>query len=290
MEEIDTKLDKFSSILDHLCSSIETLKSSNDEILHRIEKVEDKTNNLAHGRNSQSPVGADDLVLGPTGSGSLHVHDDHHRINQRQNTAEDILDLQADFLALKDALQKIKLPADYLLNESKAGIRKEDLGTLNVLSKSARYSEVALKLLSKTQVDGHVSEADIKQLVTIHAAHMRYLQDEYANLVVHGIYPKEIAQMFRSLQKNTSGLSTEALKNLKLAVEVTSQQVQAHSSNSTGASYRSSQRVRSRGNYFGSRGRGQSHDIFDQFAPPRFNRFLQSNPANSASNMSHDEN
>lgn len=281
MAEIEAKLEKFSSILDHLCSSIDSLKSSNGQILDRLEKVEYRTDNLAQGRNSQSPVGADDLVPGPTigHTGSLHVHD------HCTGTAEDIPDLQSEFLSLKDALQKIKLPADYLLNESKAGIRKEDQGTLNVLSKSARYSEVALKLLSTVEADGN--DADIKQLVTIHAAHIRYLQDEYANLVVHGKYPKETAQMFRSLQKNTSGLNTDALKNLKLAVEVT-QQAQTHSGYNTGGSYRSSQRGRGRGNYFGRRGRTQSQDMFDQFAP-RFNRFPQSNPANSASNTSHDE-
>ena len=146
---------------------------------------------------------------------------------------------------------------------------------MNILSKSARFSEVALKLLS-TLTESNTSESDLKHLLTIHVAHIRYLQDEYAHLVVQGKYPKETAQMFRSLQRHTSGLNSEALKNLKLAVEVTgsSQQAQQGQFNN---SFRS-QRGRGRGSFF-QRGRGRgapSSDMYGRFVQ---NRVPQQNSA-----------
>ena len=165
-------------------------------------------------------------------SGASFVPLTKSKVKGDLSTAEDTPDLQAGFFALEDALQKVKLPSSYLLNDSKAGIRKEDQGTLNVIAKFARYSEVALKLLT-TLNEGNVAESDLTHvLFTMHAAHIRYLQDEYANLV------RQTAQMFRSLERNTSGLNSEALKNLKLAVEVTGQQSQIHQGNS-GTSSRS---------------------------------------------------
>ena len=105
-------------------SSVDSLKCSYDQILDRLEKVEYKTEQVAHGCDFQSPSGADDRVFGPA-TGKLT--DEHYHKKTHQGTAEALPDLQADFNALKDALQKIKFPSEYLLNDSKAGIRKDDL-------------------------------------------------------------------------------------------------------------------------------------------------------------------
>ena len=218
------------------------MKSSHAQVLDRLEKIEDNSSGLAQGCDLQPPfAGGDDLAPGPAAACTNDI-DDSHRIHST-TTAEGIPDLQGDFLSLKDAVQKIKIPSDFLLNESKAGIRREDQGTLNILAKSARYSEVGLKLLS-TLTESNITDADIKQLMTIHAAHVRFLQDEYAHLVVLGKYPKETAQVFRSLQRNTSGLNAEALHNLKLAVEVTPQSSNINSAGTSSGNYRSQRRWR----------------------------------------------
>ena len=238
MEELTEKFDKFSEIL-------HDIKCVNGDILNRLDRVEAETKSLAHGRDLhdiETHRGASCLDPGPAlADGKKPDFECTAEGSPAQQQ-----DLQAEFATLKDALQKVKLPADLILNESKSGIRKDDQHTLTILGRSARYSEVALKLMSTWSSANEVTESDLKQIISIHYAHMRFLQDEYANLVVLGKYPKETAQMFRSLQKNTSGLSSEALKNLKLAVEVTAQsQTQVNSSPSTG-----------RGRGFFGRGRG----------------------------------
>ena len=85
MGEIEAKLDKFSSILERLGSSVDSLKCSNDQILNRLEKVEYKTEQVAHGRDFQSPCGADDRVFGP---GTDKFTDEHYHQKTHQGTAE----------------------------------------------------------------------------------------------------------------------------------------------------------------------------------------------------------
>ena len=103
---------------------------------------------------------------------------------------------------------------------------------------SKRLEEFSMTLLASKQGPASQQRDDDVSLLPqgFVLLHIRYLQDEYANLVVLGKYPKETAQMFRSLQQNTSGLNSEVLRNLKLAVEVTGQQSQVQQGNSSTSS------------------------------------------------------
>ena len=60
-------------------------------------------------------------------------------------------DIQGDFQSLKDALSRIKLPADFRLNETRQGIRRNDQPLFSALSKCARYNETLVKLLTTLQ-------------------------------------------------------------------------------------------------------------------------------------------
>ncbi|KAJ8019578.1 hypothetical protein HOLleu_41227 [Holothuria leucospilota] len=94
------------------------------------------------------------------------------------------------------------------------------------------------------------------------------------------------SQTFRSLQRNTSGLNADALKNLKLVTAISSAGLhQQTTSNQRDSSYRPTSQSSWRGSYnpgrqgFRGRGRGNNSyynsnynynhnvsDVFDQFA------------------------
>lgn len=57
-------------------------------------------------------------------------------------------DIRSEFGAIKDALTKIKLPADLRLCDSRQGIRRSAETTYNILSRCARYAETSNCLLS----------------------------------------------------------------------------------------------------------------------------------------------
>ena len=59
------------------------------------------------------------------------------------------------------------------------------------------------------------------QPVVAVAVGIHTVDDEYAALVVQNKFNSDTAQMFRSLQQNTSGLSSSALQDLKLASSLT---------------------------------------------------------------------
>lgn len=137
------------------------------------------------------------------------------------------VDAQEDFQSIKDSLQKVKLPPELKLNESKQGIKREDQQTLNVLSRTARYAETTLKLLSTFDDIPFNESVDNKlaQIVKIQQAQICYLRDEYASLIVQSKFDKATSQTFRALQKNTSGLNAQALQNLKLASAISASSV-----------------------------------------------------------------
>ena len=109
---------------------------------------------------------------------------------------------------------------------SQAEYKREDQQALQILSKSARYADLEI---TRNSV-GNITQTDLKQLFMIQIAHIRYLQDKYAALVVQGKFDKQTSHMFRALWKNTSGLSSSALANLKIASEISnSAAAQGHS-------------------------------------------------------------
>ena len=67
-------------------------------------------------------------------------------------------------------------------------------------------------------------------------SHMRYLQEEFTTLQVGGQYDLQTKAVFRSLQRNTSNLTSEGIENLKTVVS-TSQPMQVSTNNQQGRGF-----------------------------------------------------
>ena len=131
-------------------------------------------------------------------------------------------DIQKEYEGIRDSL--IVLPPYFKVNDSATGIKAESKATLKVLSKTARYTEMGLKLLStfKKADDGTyvISDNEIGALYTILSAESQFLQSEYAQLVVKGSFDDETARLFRSLESNNALFTDQALRNVRIAAEL----------------------------------------------------------------------
>jgi hypothetical protein len=118
--------------------------------------------------------------------------------------------------------------------------------------------------------------ANLQPVVETLDANIRYLQDEFAALLVKGRFDQTTAQYFRSLQRNNSAFDSQSLQNVRIAAELSSV-----SKPNTTASYSSTCRGNrsyySRGSYFGNQGgRGQffgQRDSFHTLRGPSYPRF-----------------
>ena len=279
LHQINAKIDKILDKSYSLSFAVQNLDG-------RIADIEQKqTVNVSVPSNSQTTtrIGANTKIRKPTSTFEYFSRD----ILDHSPDAEELtsVDCQEDFNTIKDCVQKIKLPPDLKLNESKQGIRRDDQQVLSVISRSARYAETALKVLS-TFDDGAGSEsADIKlsQLIKIQQAQISYLRDEYANLIVQSKFDKSTSQTFRALQKNTSGLNAQALQNLKLASAISAsasaparEQTAPRRDNSTTNNWRGNYGGGGRRNFFRGRGRGYTHNNYSQ--PDSFEQMAQRGP------------
>ena len=165
-------------------------------------------------------------------------------------------DIQCDFKALKDSLVKVRLHSDLCVNDSRTGIKREDQGAYDVLVKAARYVETSLKVLDNIQQAGDVTQQDLENLALCGLAQVRYLQDEYSALVVQGTCSKDIGRLFRSFRRNTSGLTEDAIDDLRNASQVAA----AMQPQQNSQQYQPQRQGRSSGRGFrfqNGRGRGQ---------------------------------
>jgi hypothetical protein len=110
-----------------------------------------------------------------------------------------VQDIQGEFQALRDSLARIQLPSDLKLNDSRQGIRRNDHGTLNVITKCARYNETLVKLLTTIDPGTEVLQSTSDQLFVIAYAQNRFLQDEYASLIVNSQFDSNTAKLFRAM-------------------------------------------------------------------------------------------
>ncbi|KAJ8030285.1 hypothetical protein HOLleu_26650 [Holothuria leucospilota] len=304
LDEVNENLNKILSNSDSTSRCIQDL----DQRLSELEKNVEKPGQLPHREskaarpNSNAFVhsqSTDDNITGVntnTNVGAAQerdsvTHDGDFLEHSPDQNLVTTANYQEEFQSIRDSLSRLKLPNDLKLNESKQGIRREDQQTLAVLSRCGRYTDTTLKALAAI---GEISEEapreflenELAQIIKIQQAQIKYLQDEYANLVVQSKFDKTTSQTFRSLQRNTSGLNANALKNLKLATAISSAGLhQQTTSNQRDSSYRPTSQSSWRGSYnpgrqgFRGRGRGNNSyynsnynynhnvsDVFDQFA------------------------
>ncbi|XP_021358662.1 lactase-phlorizin hydrolase-like, partial [Mizuhopecten yessoensis] len=125
------------------------------------------------------------------------------------------VDIQGGFNAIKDSVAKNQLPAEIRLHESRQEVQLSDQPAFNVISKCGRYAETAV--LDAKEPGEVITQEKLEQLFTVSFAQLKYLQDEYASIVVSGHYDATTSKLLRSLQRNTSGLNTESLEALRSA-------------------------------------------------------------------------
>ena len=134
-------------------------------------------------------------------------------------------DIQGEFAAIRDSLQRVKLPSDIRLNDSnKQGVRRQDHPTANILIKCARYIETLFKILSQCSIESSQAPQDLKEsldtLFTVCLANIRYIQEEYASIIVQGTFDHVTTKMFKSLQKNNSVFSPQQVEILQNAASI----------------------------------------------------------------------
>ena len=172
-------------------------------------------------------------------------------------------EIQEDFNSVKSSTDKVILPPSLKVHDSRSGIKKDDQQTLNVITKCSRYIETALKLISRSK-EG--SPLDIEQLLVCLIAQIKYLQDEYAALLVKGKFDQPTAQLLRSLQRNNSGFDNQSINNVRIAAELASIAQSSPQSHSRSQNYYSCGRGGFnrgyRGNYRGFGSFRGNRDIF----------------------------
>ena len=163
-------------------------------------------------------------------------------------------DLQKEFSAIRDTLQKVKLQSNCRLNESPMGIKKQDKPTFNVLQRNARYLETALKLIQVASSDSKLSDIDFNQyliqLEVVLRAGIDFNQQEYQALLVGSQFDPTTTKFFRVMQRSENCFTPQALVQLKLAAEITSasQHTQQQQRQPYNGGYRGGQ-ARQRGGY-----------------------------------------
>ena len=216
LQKIDSVFKALDERLDSTVVQIKQLKDSNQLFHERIERLENKSSDKEELHSASGARGA-----------TAKTVDDYTTLGPEEPTLA-TEDIQSEFAAVKDTLTKVKLPADLRLCDSRQGIRRSDQTTYNILARCGRYAETSIKLLSSIN-EGNIDEDSVQQLFTIQLAQIRYLQEEYSALVVQSQFDDSTARIFRSLQKNTSGLTPEALQQLKTATALAAVKPQQNS-------------------------------------------------------------
>ena len=137
----------------------------------------------------------------------------------RNNSSEDC---QGEFVSIRDTVTNVKLPAEVRLNDaSKQGVRRNDHPQANVLIKCARYAETILKLLAvRAENSDEEADGNLESIFKVTMAQMKYIQDEYAGLLVQGTFDSTTSKLFKSMQKNSTALSPHHIGILQSAATI----------------------------------------------------------------------
>ena len=133
----------------------------------------------------------------------------------RRSVLGSISEVQAECRAVRDSVSKVKLPPDLVVGDSRAGVSRADLPKFHVIQKSARYQEAVLKLLSTCDP----GDTAVAQISSVSPAHLRFLQEEYRQLLVSSLFDDGTA-VFSNLQQNPAAFTQNSLDNLQRAVSI----------------------------------------------------------------------
>ena len=190
------------------------LKSLLTDIQERLSALEIKS---TVSQPEENVPGDDNLDLGPT-AGATGVQPDPDLVGDPAEAVDTCAshrltnDILKDFDRVKDCLAKVTLPSN--------------LKVQDIIPKSARFAETSLKQLSvisacqqedKTVV---VSNEELAALFTISAAQIRFLQSEFASLVVRNTFDEETSRLLKSFENHASAFNSSSLQNLRIAADL----------------------------------------------------------------------
>ena len=199
--------------------------------------------------------GATAGALSPTDSTSQRVID---------SSATELLE---EFVVIKDSLKHLRLPKEVKSQLRKDSIKREGQTSYAIITKCIDFAETTIRLLMRLSPKQELQPEQIYEFWIIQMCQIRYLQDEFANLQVQGRFDKldpNIAGIFRSLQKQTSGFNETQLDLLHKSIDIAgaASKHPQHSQNS-----RWPQNTRGRPGFYRGQSAGQgqrSGDVFSQ--------------------------
>ena len=250
-------MDKINERLDEVLEKLAISRKETSEIVKRLDKLEceaeEEPNQANFGGQAQSYSG---LSFGAPMHRAPNAHDTRTHAAAASTNIEEASSatIQQDFQVVKDALQRVKLPQDLKVEDSRQGIQRKDQARFNVVQKCARFAETSVKLLSTVNAQS-ISEADLKDLCTIQIAQLRYLQEEHSMCLVNNNFGEGVEKIYRNFRRNTSAFPPEAIEALQAAVTLNTAQAQAPRGRGNRGPY--NYRGAGRGFYSGT-GRGAS--------------------------------
>jgi hypothetical protein len=141
----------------------------------------------------------------------------------------DPLVLQQEFQSIKQKLSSVSLNPDYRLTPSSKGVKGKDQPVSNVLSSSARYTEVNLKLLSKLQhleFENPMVNETLADLLVVNIAHIQWIVKRYGQLFIKGHLGPTTGALLEVLDNNPSMFPESTVRNAQTAAQLAALQPQ----------------------------------------------------------------
>jgi hypothetical protein len=260
--------EKIVSRLDKIDENIRLLTSGQSSIESRVSSIERQCHMNNFGEESQ------------TGSSWRQYGGVDSRILQSEPpiSSEPPLspDVQGEFQSIKDSVQKVQLPPEYRVNDAgnRSGIKKTDQVWANSIARSARYVETSLKLMasaSGSSASSDIKQEDVEKLFVVQLAHIKFLQEEFQSVLVKGMFDENTGRVFRTLQKNTSPLSPEAVQTLRNTTQIV--QAQAIIQQNQSYQHHRGSGYRGPGGFRGGYRGGNRFDRYQSFTNRSFSHF-----------------
>ena len=129
-------------------------------------------------------------------------------------------DVQREYETVKELYSKVQIPQELKVLDSRVGIKRAESGALNILSKSARFTETAIKILKDS--DGNLDESHTAHLFSVLVAHITSLKSEYANLLVQSTFDEKVSKLYKTLDNHGATFSQQQLTTLRSAIDLES--------------------------------------------------------------------
>ena len=215
---------------------VKTLENANDSTVSEDPPVREHTTVTDHEHTTTTTITDRRSNVTSAGIGP-NANDTQRRI---------AADIQRDYERLRDSLNRTPVPEGLKVYDNSIGIKKEDKHALKILSKCARYTETALKIVSSITAED-IPNSDC--IFTCLAAEINFLQSEYTSLVVKSTFDTETERIFRQFENNSTTFSDISLQNVRVAAELAAVSNRGQSSTNRRV-YERGSFPRSRGTYY----------------------------------------